>query len=322
VVSAAVQSNTNMIIAHHPLIFKGITNIRTDMHHGQLLARLLKADIAVYAAHTNLDIAANGVNDVLVERLQLRQAQPLSVSYTEKLVKLVVFVPQTHVEQVRRAIIQAGAGHIGNYSNCTFQSDGMGTFLPLTGANPFIGEQGKLEVVPEFRLETIMPEKISRRVIKSMCKAHPYEEVAYDIYPLHNVGPVAGLGRIGKLAQAVSFADFIFQVKAALGIGQVSAVGSTTKMISKVAVCGGSGAGLIGKAVFAGADVLVTGDVKYHDAQDALAAGIAIIDAGHFSTEQPVIAHVAEYLKQCSEQEKWAVEIDSDNMSTDVFRVY
>jgi len=321
VVAQAVQDGIEMIITHHPILFKAVNCIRTDLPHGQIIANLLKANIAVYAAHTNLDSATGGVNDVLVSKLKLQDSAPLAVSYTEKMCKLVVFVPSTHMEVVRRAISEAGAGHVGNYSHCTFSSTGTGSFLPLDGTQPFIGSPGVLEYVEEVRLETIMPEKKSRRVLKAMLNVHPYEEVAYDLYSLINSGPSLGIGRVGKLIAPIPLREFIAQVKVALGIEYVSVVGSQDKIVKKVAVCGGSGAGFIHKAAFAGADVFITGDVKYHEAQDALTAGIAVIDAGHFATEQPVVPALAEYLTACGTKDKWAVHISIDTVNKDVFRV-
>ncbi|MBP2626342.1 MAG: NGG1p interacting factor 3 protein [Firmicutes bacterium] len=321
VVDQAVQDGIDMIITHHPILFKAVNRIRTDLPQGQILTSLLKANIAVYAAHTNLDIATGGVNDILVSKLNLQDAEPLTVSYSEKLYKLVVFVPSTHMEAVRRAISEAGAGHVGNYSHCTFSSNGTGSFLPLDGAQPFIGSNGVVEYVQEARLETIVPEKICRRVLKAMLKVHPYEEVAYDLYQLANSGHSLGLGRVGKLIAPMLLTEFINHVKMALGIECVNVVGPLEKVIKKVAVCGGSGAGFINKAAFAGADVFITGDVKYHEAQDALAAGIAVIDAGHFATEEPVVSALAEYLTACSTKEKWAVDISIDTVNQDVFRV-
>jgi len=322
VVEKAVENEIDMIIAHHPLIFKPLNNVRTDLPYGRRIARLLKADIAVFSVHTNLDVASGGVNDILAQRLRLQSVKPLAINYTERLLKLVVFVPKEYAEQVRNAMTQAGAGHIGNYSHCTFQTEGMGTFLPLEGTNPFIGQKGKVEYVSEVRLETIMPEGISRRVVKAMLKSHPYEEVAYDLYQLSNSGAAFGLGRFGKLMAPITLNEFISQVKDALGIDYVNVAGALDRIISKVAVCGGSGAGLISKAAFKGADVLVTGDVKYHEAQDALQAGMAVIDAGHFATEQPIIDTVVEYLKQCSLDGNWQVDIAADQVNKNVFNVF
>ncbi len=322
VADQAIKDKVDLIISHHPLIFKPLTKLRTDLPQGKILASLLKADIAVYATHTNLDSALGGVNDVLAGKLQLEEIQPLSVSYTEKMYKLVVFVPETHLEVVRRAISEAGAGHVGNYSHCSFTGKGIGSFLPLEGAEPFIGKVGTLEYVEECRLETILPEKISRRVLKAMLKAHPYEEVAYDMYELLHSENGLGLGRIGRLLSSMTVVEFAAHVKRVLAIDSIRIGGPQDKRIKKIAVCGGSGASLLQKAIFAGADVLVTGDVKYHEAQEALAAGIVIVDAGHFATEQPVLPYVAQYLTTCNNKEKWAVNVKVDTINQDAFHIY
>ena len=322
VVAEAIKTGANMLVSHHPLLFKGITSIRTDSAAGSMLATLLKNDIAVYAAHTNLDSAAGGVNDVLAQKLNLQGVVPLSTVYQEKLHKLVVFVPASHLEKVRTAMTEAGAGHIGNYSHCTFQTQGIGTFLPLAGTAPFIGEQDKLEFVEEYRLETIIPAKIRSQVISAMIAAHPYEEVAYDEYLLLNAGARSGLGRVGNLSEPMPLAIFVAEVKKALGIHSLKAAGPGSAVISKVAICGGSGAGLVKNALKAGAQVLVTGDVKYHDAQAAVAAGLCIVDAGHFATEQPVVTRVVDYLNQCAGKKHWNVPIFANKTNQDVFTTY
>lgn len=316
----AAEHKVDMIISHHPIIFKGLKNLRTDLPHGRVLATLIKADIAVYSAHTNLDISSGGINDILAAKLELINTIPLTTSNADKLIKLVVFVPEDHLESVRTAVTNAGAGHIGNYSHCSFHTNGTGTFLPLLNSKPFIGEQGSLEQTSEVRLETIMPESISRKVLKSMLKAHPYEEAAFDLYPLLNQGSSLGLGRIGYLPVAQTLDQLVNMVKNRLGTSSVNVVGNGDRVIAKVAVCGGSGADLINKSVFAGADVLITGDVKYHEAQDAAAAGIAIIDAGHFATEVIIVDYLAQYLSDRAYEGKWNIEVKADNISKDVFR--
>lgn len=321
-VQQAVSTGAQLIIAHHPLIFKGVTNIRTDLPLGALLSDLIKHEIAVYAAHTNLDSAVGGVNDILAQKFNLKNIQPLTTVYQEKLRKLVVFVPTSHVEIVRNAMTEAGAGHIGNYSHCTFVTQGKGSFLPLPIANPFLGEPGKLEYVDESRLETIVPEQLRSSVIAAMLAAHPYEEVAYDEYLLLNKHHNYGLGRIGRLPESLTLGDFVNQVKGALMINSLNMAGSPKKIIRNVAVCGGSGASLISDALTAGADVLVTGDVKYHEAQYAIAEGLAIIDAGHFATELPVVEGIRAYLAEQSKKNGWAVEISVNNLSKDVLTAY
>ena len=322
VVEQAVSQHADMIIAHHPLIFKSLTAIRADRPLGRLLVELIRNNIAVYAAHTNLDSAPGGVNDLLAQKLGLVNCKPLTTVYQEKLYKLVVFVPETYADKVRTALSEAGAGHIGNYSHCTFQTKGIGTFLPAASASPFIGEAGKLEFVAETRIETIVPSSLRSRVIKAMLTAHPYEEVAYDEYAVANQGASCGLGRTGKLAEPMPLADFINQVKQALHLTSIKVAGAAAATIRQVAVCGGSGASLIKQAVKAGADVLVTGDVKYHEAQQALAEGLAIIDAGHFATEQPIVQGLSAYLQQQAAQNAWKLEVLANHSSKDIFTTY
>ena len=311
VVQHAAAVGADLLISHHPLIFKGLTRIRTDCGQGKILANLLQNDMAVYTAHTNLDIAVGGVNDILAQKLQLSDIVALTASYAEQYSKLVVFVPVSHLETVRQAMAEAGAGYIGRYSHCSFYQEGTGSFLPLLGTNPFLGEVGALEYVQECRLETIAPRTAVAPIIAAMLRAHPYEEVAYDEYPLLNKGEVLGLGRVGFLPQPVMLSEFVEKVKTALAVARVKVAGKAEQEISKVAVCGGSGASLIAAAVSAGAQVLVTGDVKYHEAQAAQASGLAIVDAGHFATEQPVVSSVVSYLRQQAEKACWDLKAEN-----------
>lgn len=319
VIAQAVKQRADLILSHHPLLFRPVKKLRTDLPQGRMLAQLLKNDIAVFAAHTNLDSAPGGLNDLLVKKLGLVEARPLTESYREKYCKLAVFVPETHAEAVRAAVGKAGAGQIGSYSHCSFQVKGTGAFLPRAGAQPYLGAVGALETVDEVRLEVILPEKIAPRVVRAMLRAHPYEAAAYDLYPLENVIGATGLGRIGKLAQPQPLAAFAEQVKAALGLKHVRlAAADRNALVKKVALCGGSGADLVQKAAYQGADVFVTGDVKYHDAQRALECGVAVLDAGHFGTEFPVVAHLAAQLREIAAAEKWDVEILGDTQSADL----
>jgi dinuclear metal center YbgI/SA1388 family protein len=318
-VEYAVAQGADLLIVHHPFIFQPLHSLRTDRPQGRILYALIKQEIGVYAAHTNLDIAAGGVNDVLAGMLNLEQVEPLTVSQSDRLVKLAVFVPETHSETVRQAITEAGAGHIGKYSHCTFQTAGTGTFLPLAGSNPFLGRPDTLEYAAECRLETIMPEKISKQVIDAMLGAHPYEEVAYDLYPLLNEGVDFGLGRMGKLPAPLRFAEFARMVKAILSAGHVRVCGDLNAEIVKVAVCGGSGSELISHAIAADADVLVTGDIKYHEAQQAVSGGLTLVDAGHFATERPVVQMIADYLKKCATAGNWDLHVMISEQDKDIF---
>jgi len=301
VYAEAVETGTKAIICHHPLFFKPVKQIRTDRPREALIAALLRAGITVYAAHTNLDNADQGVNSELARRLGLQEIRVLRPDYREKYLKLVVFVPLTHIDAVRSAMARAGAGWIGNYSECTFQVQGTGTFRPLEGSNPFIGKLGELERVDEIRLETILPANLSGQVVEAMLKAHPYEEAAYDLYSLANEGTVLGPGRVGSLTQPVRFEEFISRVKNGLELAHVRYGGAPDRLVNSVAVCGGSGASLWTLALPAGAQVLVTSDVDYHSARDMLAGGLSFIDAGHFGTEKVILPVFRKYLEdRCS----------------------
>lgn len=297
VVKEAINSGTQMIVSHHPLFFKPLKNLRFDNAFGKLVRSLVKNDINVFAAHTNLDSAMDGVNQVLARKINLSEVQVLHPDKVTDLVKLVVFVPVGHQDKVREAIAKEGAGFIGNYSDCTFQTEGIGTFKGMEGTNPHIGTPGKLEKVEEVRIETILPATLQNRIIKAMLKAHPYEEAAFDLYPVLNKGIALGIGRIGVLPEELPLSSVVELVKKQLDIANTRVVGDLAAKIRKVAVCGGSGGSFIQKAHFLGADLLVTGDIKHHEALDAKALGLNIIDAGHHATEAIVLNTVADYLK-------------------------
>jgi len=318
VVDEAVEQGVDLIIAHHAVIFRPLTHLRTDLPAGKLYEKLIKHDIAVYIAHTNLDVTVGGINDLMAEALGLQQTEPLDILYTEQLKKIVVFVPETHHEQVLEAMSNAGAGWIGNYSHCSFQVSGTGTFLPREGSQPFLGSQGNLERVAEIRIETIVTPAIQNRVIKSMLKAHPYEEVAYDIYPVEQPGQSYGLGRIGHLEKELTLSEFSSLVKEAFDVKGVRVVGDLTRKIKKVAVLGGDGNRYVSKAIFKGADVLVTGDVYYHTAHDAMAAGLSLVDPGH-NVEKIMKHAIQQMLQKKIKDQKQQTEVVISHINTDPF---
>ena len=320
VLEEAEQRACELVVVHHPLIFRPLKALRSDNRAARRLFRLIRGGIALYAAHTNLDQAPGMTNDTLAAAAGLTEHEVIKQVGEERYVKLVVFVPQGHEDTVRDALARAGAGHIGNYSHCTFQSPGTGTFLPLEGTNPFLGQQGKLEKADELRLETIVPESAAQRAVRAMIAAHPYEEVAYDLYPLANPGKVRGHGRIGRLAQPVSLTDLAGRLKGALKTEAVRIVGDPARMITTVAVGAGAGADLIRPAAARGADVLVTGDVKYHDAQDALDLGLAVIDVGHYHSEAGAMGSLAAYLRERLAADGHAVEVMEAEAGRDPFQ--
>lgn len=316
VVDEAIEKNVKLIIAHHPFIFSPLENIDQSKAKGKVIEKLIKNDITVYAAHTNLDIADEGVNDVLTELLEIKQTKPLIETAREKLYSFVVFVPENHAESLRDALGSAGAGHIGAYSHCTYNLAGEGTFKPLEGTDPFIGEQNELSIVRETRIETIVKERDITRVIQKTQAAHPYEEMAYDLYPLKNKGKVIGLGKIGEINETISLKEFSHYVKEKLDLDGVRVTGDLTKEIKKVAILGGSGEKYYQQALEQGADVYITGDVTFHQAQDAWEAGIAIIDAGHY-IEYTIKGKIKTYLETHFSGE---LEVIESNVNTNPFQ--
>ncbi|MFZ5815156.1 MAG: Nif3-like dinuclear metal center hexameric protein [Bacillota bacterium] len=319
VIEEAVQTQADLVVVHHPPIFRPLKALRFDTPGGRRIQRLVRQGIALYAAHTNLDQAAGMTNDSLAAAAGLEEHEVLLKAGEEKYLKLVVFVPRGHEDAVLEALAREGAGHIGNYSHCTFQSPGTGTFLPLEGSNPYLGRQGELERAEEIRLETILPESKARRAVQAMIQAHPYEEVAYDLYPLANPGRLRGHGRIGRLAAPVTLAQLADQLKGRLKTPHLRIVGDPNRPISTVAVGAGSGGSLIPHAARRGADLLVTGDVGYHDAQDAMDLGLAVIDVGHYNSEAIVIPPLAAYLRERLAADGLAAEVIEAQAGRDPF---
>ena len=315
IIKEAIDKNIDLIITHHPFIFGKMRKITTSDFKGKLIHKLIKNNIAIYSMHTNFDIAFDGLNDYFMEVMGFENSKILDVTNTETLYKVVVFVPKTHEIVLREALGRSGAGHIGNYSDCTFNIDGKGTFKPLEGTNPFIGELNKVEEVDEVRIETIVPQRILGGVISAMIKAHPYEEVAYDLYKLENKGRVVGLGRVAALNESMTLKELSMMIKEKLSMQTLRVVGNLDKKIKKVAVVTGSGSDLAKKAQRTGADVLITGDVKYHDAQDAVDAGMCLIDCNHFESEDIFKDVMKRFLDEVEEIEVIKSEININPFS-------
>ncbi len=306
------------IVAHHPLIFRPLKNITSLDPSSRLLMRAIAANIAIIAVHTNLDCGADGLNDWLAASLGIKETLPLKGG-TLPLYKLVVYVPVGHEKVVESALFAAGAGTIGAYDHCSFASVGTGRFRPGAESAPFIGRPGEESTPPEVRIETIVSAERVAKVIDKLRKAHPYEEPAYDLLLLQNRRDDLGLGRIGRLPQALPLQDYARQISAALGTNSLRLVGDPQRLISKVACCGGSGVSLLFDAQRQGADLLVTGDVKYHDARNALDLGLALIDAGHFATEQVMVAGLAKKLRAAASARQLPLEFFESTSGQDPF---
>ncbi|MDF2945681.1 MAG: Nif3-like dinuclear metal center hexameric protein [Bacillales bacterium] len=319
VIKEAVDEKINLIIAHHPLIFTPLKVINTDTSYGEIIELALKNDIAIYSAHTNLDIGEGGINDALAFDLGLLDTKPLTITSSEELYKLVVYVPLSHKEIVFTNMSNAGAGHIGNYSHCSFQINGKGTFKPLEGTNPYIGEIGEIDFVDEVRIDTIVPKQRLKAVITAMLKAHPYEEVAYDIFPLKQEGKQFGLGKVGYLKKETTLKDFANYIKDIWGLDGLRVIGDLNRPINKVAIVGGDGNKYIYDANRHGADVLITGDVYYHTAHDAEMLGLSMIDAGH-NIEKIGKDCIKNVLEKEFNLKKFNVEIFTSKTNTNPFK--
>ena len=295
VIDSALSASCQLLVTHHPLIFKPLKSLSSATPQGASILKAIKGGLSIVSLHTNYDIATGGLNDLLAGKIGLSGSVPLKVTSVGELVKLAVFVPVDHLDKVRSALFPF-ASIQGNYRDCSFAADGVGTFTPLDGSEPFAGTIGELARVPEERLEMLIKREQLPRAVKLLLAAHPYEEPAFDIYPLLNEGEKLGLGRIGRLPQTVTLGEYAGQLKKDLFAPALRYVGDPDARISKVALCSGSGASLLREAVRSGADVLVTGDVKYHEARDAEDLGLALIDAGHFPTEIIMVNDMTERL--------------------------
>ncbi|WP_424766213.1 Nif3-like dinuclear metal center hexameric protein [Paenibacillus sp. sgz302251] len=320
VVDEAIEQSVDLIIAHHAIIYRPLAKLDTSTAAGQLYEKLIKHDIAVYISHTNLDVADGGINDWLADQIGIvpKGRECLEEVHTDKLYKLVVFVPESHHEQVLEALWRAGAGNIGSYSHCSFNIKGTGTFVPGPGTTPYIGKQGLLEKAEEIRIETIVLNSVHRKAVQAMLKAHPYEEVAYDLYSVDLKGRSFGLGRAGKLEQPITLGKLAEHAKQVFDVSTVRVVGPLDRIVRKAAVLGGSGARYVRHAMFAGADVLVTGDIDYHTAHDALAAGMTIIDPGH-NIEKVMKTRVASWLNEQLAGSKYETIAVASALNTEPF---
>lgn len=284
VIREAMSKGFNMIIAHHPIIFNGLKRLTGKNLVERCVMLAIKNDIALYAAHTNLDHLKGGVSYALAEKLGLQDIRTLRPMATG-LRKLVTFCPMIHAEEVREALFNAGAGHIGNYDACSYNTEGYGTFRALQGANPFVGKMNSIHNEAEVRIETIFPEWKLPELLEALHKTHPYEEVAYDIYPIENKNPDAGPGVVGSIPEETNTLSFLNYVKETTSIPVLKHTTIHKESVRKLALCGGAGSFLIQDAIRSGADIYITGDLKYHDY--FLAEGkIILVDSGHFETEQ------------------------------------
>ena len=295
VINEAIMKNCNLIIAHHPIVFKGIKKFDSDYYVDKTIIAAIKNDIAIYACHTNMDNIIYGVNGKIADKLNLinrriLQPKPFLIQ------KLVVFVPFEYQEALEKSLFEAGAGEMGNYAECSFVSEGTGSFKPLEGADPHTGTIGERTIQKEAKVEVIFPIWKQSAILNAMKNAHPYEEVACELYTLQNKHQEIGAGIIAELAQSVDIKDFLNELKSIFNVKCLKHTQIISGKIKKIAICGGSGSFLIQDAIRAKADVFITSDIKYHDffeANDKL----VLVDIGHFESEQFTIELFADVLK-------------------------
>ncbi len=303
IVEEAIHRGANAIVAHHPIIFGSLKSLTGKDHVERTVMKALRNNVAIYATHTNLDKVRHGVNAKFAEKLGLKDLRCLSPMKGE-LLKLVLFCPTESADEVRQAIFEAGGGAIGDYSSCSFNGEGFGTFRPEEGTDPHVGRIGEEHREVELRMETVVPQYLQGAVVKRMKEVHPYEEVAYDLYPIENEHPLHGFGMVGELEEPLEEEVFLKQLKERMKTGCVRHSPLLGKKVERVALCGGAGRFLMKKAMKEGADMFVTADMKYHEFFDA-EGSIVVADIGHYESEQYTVELLSEALQ--AEFPKFAV---------------
>ena len=296
VVEEAAKKNCNLIVVHHPVIFKGIKKLNGKNYVERTIISAIKNDIAIYAIHTNLDNVVEGVNKMIADQLNLQNCKVL-LPKEKTLQKLVTFCPVNNAEEVRNALFNAGAGAIGKYDECSFNVEGTGTFRAGKGSHPFVGNKGERHLENETRIEVIFPSFLQKKIIAALKEAHPYEEVAYYLHELQNLQDDTGSGLIGEPAESLSEKELLKKLKSSFNLSVIKHTAFLEKPVTKIAVCGGAGIFLLPNAIAAGAQVYITSDIKYHEFFDA-DDQILLCDIGHYESEQFTIEIFEEVFKK------------------------
>jgi dinuclear metal center YbgI/SA1388 family protein len=310
-VSWAIQNRLQLLICHHPLFFQPIYSLGPQQEPGRSALSLLKENIALFIAHTNLDAAPDGVSTALAGRLGLTDLSPLAKRYNDQ-VKVVIFIPTGYEEKITKFLEDGRSGRIGSYRLCTFKTRGEGTFQADLGSRPFIGKVGVLERSPEWRLEIICPRNEVFGLINRIRSAHPYEEMAYDIYPLKNPSLDTGLGRVGVFNPFITGEELIRLLKEKVEAPQIKVSGTLPDRIEKAAVCGGSGGSMIPQALSAGVQVLICGEIGYHPLVSNQGQPLTLIEIGHYPSEKWIIPTLAEDLRSAGQEHHWGIKVVED----------
>ena len=321
VVDAAAKDGVDLLITHHPLIFYPLKVIDLDSPMGSIIQTAVLRRMAIFSAHTNLDSAAGGLNDILAHRIGLNDVKVLGNAKQTENYKLVFYVPEAYQQTVMTALFETRAGEIGNYSCCSFRNKGKGAYRPEPLSKPFSGKIGEISHADEIRIETVVEKNDVTSVIDHIKKHHPYETMAYDIYPLLSHDHGQGLGRIGKLKKSMDLKAFALSIKSKLGLHYLKVAGNPDLSIETVAVCSGSGAGLFNQFVASGAQVYVSGDLRYHDAKTVEALNLGLIDIGHFASEHLIVDVLTRRLKKVLSEAGMNVKIEAYTLEQEPFMI-
>ncbi|MBW1840973.1 MAG: Nif3-like dinuclear metal center hexameric protein [Deltaproteobacteria bacterium] len=319
VVKDACENNVDLLITHHPLIFKALHAVDFNSPIGEIIQLASRHRMALFSAHTNLDSVTDGINDILASRIGLKNLRPLGdISEPEKY-KLVVFAPVEHEQKVLNSLLETEAGKIASYSCCSFRSKGKGTFRPDPSSKPIYGKIGEISQVDEIRIETVIPKTALKRIVAHLCEHHPYETMAYDVYPLLSSEAVQGIGRVGELDEKTTLKSFALAIKETLGLEFVSIAGKPDLVVQKAAVCSGSGASLMDRFFSSGAQVYISGDLRYHDARAVESTGLGIIDIGHFASEHLIVEVLSKRLATSLTENGIHVKVEAYGLEKDPF---
>ena len=319
VVAAACDQHVDLLVTHHPLLFQPIKNLDFNSPTGSILYQSAVNQLSVYSAHTNLDKVSGGLNDILAKRIGLEHLDILAPEEDAGSCKLVLYVPADYEQQVLNALFQTPAGIIGEYSCCTFRNAGKGSFLPGVPARPFIGKTGEISHVNEVRIETLVQKKDIPAVLSHVRGHHPYQTLAFDVYPLLAAESRHGFGRTGTITVPLNLIQFARSIKEKLCLTNIKISGKPDMMVQRAAVCSGSGASLLNAFFASTADVYISGDLRYHDARAAESAGKALIDIGHFSSEHLTIEPIRDYLRQRISAASWEIRVEAYQLEKDPF---
>jgi dinuclear metal center YbgI/SA1388 family protein len=321
VVNDACRNGVDLLITHHPLIFHPLRSIDLNSPVGALIQKAIQHQMAIFSAHTNLDNAIDGLNDILARRIGMKNLKVLGKVVPAENYKLVLYVPVMYEQQIINSIFETKAGEIGSYTCCSFRNKGTGTYKPGTSSKPFAGKVDEISHVDEIRIETVVPKSDLNNVIEHVRKNHPYETMAYDIYPLIENEDSQGSGRIGDLAESTELISFARSIKEKLGLSSIKIAGNPDLKVNTAAVCTGSGSSLMNHFISSQAQVYISGDLRYHDARAVEVANLGLIDIGHFASEHLIVDVLSDRLEKILSKDGFYVKVEAYGLENDPFRI-